>query len=563
MSAFSKNDPRKGTDAAPMTEKQRAELKEAKSLRAYTITFIVVMVLAVAIAVAAVVKTNFENSGYREQHTTALTVESHSFTAAELNYFYIDSISSAYNNWYNKYGNYMSYFLSMMNLDLTKSLSSQVYDTANNRTWADYFVDAAVANAKNTVALYDLAVAEKHTLTEDEQTTLDTKIKNLSVNANYNKYSSVNAYLKAMYGNGADESTYTKYLEMTALADSYYAAHYYALSYTDEEIRNYDSEHAKEFNNYSFAIYPLSANSFLQGGTTSEDGKTTTYSDEEKAASVIAAKEAADSLLKGTTQDLLDKYIKALDINKESTTAASTQVNDTLYSGFSGSYPTNVLDWITAEDRKEGDVTVLENATTTKDEDGEETTTINGYYVVLFKGMDPNTVKLSNVRHILAQYEGGTKDDSNNTVYSDEEKAAAKAEAEALLNEWKAGEATEDSFAALADEKTDDTGSKGVGGLYENIYPTAGYVETFRDWACADHQPGDTEIIESEFGYHVMYYVGDSELNYRDTMISNTLKSDAQNEWNTALAEAVKAELKDISLLSLDLIITPSTTSAS
>ena len=139
-------------------------------------------------------------------------------------------------------------------------------------------------------------------------------------------------------------------------------------------------------------------------------------------------------------------------------------------------------------------------------------------------------------------------------TYSDEEKAAAKAEAEEILAGFKAGEATEASFAALAAEKTDDTGSAANGGLYENIYPGQ-MVASFEDWCYADHKAGDTGIVESEYGYHIMYFVGDSDVTYRDFQITNKLRSNDVNAWYTALVEAVEATDGDMTYINKDLVL--------
>ena len=95
--------------------------------------------------------------------------------------------------------------------------------------------------------------------------------------------------------------------------------------------------------------------------------------------------------------------------------------------------------------------------TTSKDEDGNETKTLTGYYVVRFESSTENKEPLANVRHILVKFEGGTTENGE-TVYSDEEKATAKQEAEKLLQEWKDGEATEESMPVLylpVDKKTE------------------------------------------------------------------------------------------------------------
>lgn len=116
------------------------------------------------------------------------------------------------------------------------------------------------------------------------------------------------------------------------------------------------------------------------------------------------------------------------------------------------------------------------------------------------------------VRHILVAPEGGTTDESGNTTYSEEEWAAAKAEAQRILDEWKNGEATEESFAALVPTYTDDGGSAATGGLYEDVNIDAGYVVNFKTWASdASRKSGDTEIVETEFGYHIMYFVSGAD----------------------------------------------------
>lgn len=120
--------------------------------------------------------------------------------------------------------------------------------------------------------------------------------------------------------------------------------------------------------------------------------------------------------------------------------------------------------------------------------------------------------KLVDVRHILVQVKGGTADESGNTVYSDEEWAACEAEAQAILDQWLAGEKTEESFAALANEKSEDPGSNTNGGLYEDVYQGQ-MVEPFETW-CFDEsrQYEDYGLVRTSYGYHVMFYVGSEPL---------------------------------------------------
>ena len=127
----------------------------------------------------------------------------------------------------------------------------------------------------------------------------------------------------------------------------------------------------------------------------------------------------------------------------------------------------------------------------------------------------PSTI---NVRHILISSEESTTGDdadaTEETVSEEELLEAARQEAQAILDQWKAGEATEDSFAALAKEFSTDPGSASNGGLYEEVNP-GDMVTAFNDW-CFDpeRKPGDTGLVETDYGIHIMYFVSASETEY-------------------------------------------------
>ena len=125
------------------------------------------------------------------------------------------------------------------------------------------------------------------------------------------------------------------------------------------------------------------------------------------------------------------------------------------------------------------------------------------------EGVTKDAGNVASVRHLLVMPEGGvTVEETQETVYTEEELAAALKKAEDLLKQWKAGDATEESFAALVEENTDDSGSLGTGGLYENIAPGSSYVEEFLAWAIDPARVvGETDIVKTQFGYHIMYYV--------------------------------------------------------
>lgn len=134
-----------------------------------------------------------------------------------------------------------------------------------------------------------------------------------------------------------------------------------------------------------------------------------------------------------------------------------------------------------------------------------------------------------NVRHILIAPEA---DDEGNI--SDEAKEDAKTEAERILEEWKSGDATEDSFGDLANEYSTDPGSNTNGGLYEDVAPGQ-MVTEFDDWIFGDgRQAGDTDIVETQYGYHIIYYVGATENYYWKSTVESELR---YRDYNSAITE--------------------------
>lgn len=116
--------------------------------------------------------------------------------------------------------------------------------------------------------------------------------------------------------------------------------------------------------------------------------------------------------------------------------------------------------------------------------------------------INKDDTKMVNVRHILIT---PTEQDEEGN-YTDAAWAEAEKKAQDLLAEWQSGEHTEDSFALMATENSADTGSASNGGLYEEVYP--GQMVTEFDAWCFDaaRKPGDTGIVKTSYGYHVMYF---------------------------------------------------------
>ena len=448
----------------------------------------------------------------------ALKVNGIEIPAIVLNYIYLDTI----NEYINQYGQWISYIL-----DVTKPLSQQYIGTDSNETWADHFLDTAIDSAKNTYALYAAAKEAGHTLTAFEQETMDGLSEDMYSYVKDYGYESVDAYLLAVYGEGASIESYMEYYNVVMMASSYYSAYAEKLqdSYTADILKEFEGEESYKYHSYTYYTHYLDAKSFSSTEALQE-----------------AAKTLSDS--SNNTVDLLNAAIAELEKQSNATDSSNeyskaVEYKNTLYSRINAS----LQEWLRDSARKAGDIGAFPYYTS--DSSGNQT--LNGYYVVLFQDVNDNRFPLVNVRHILVAFEGGSYDKTTGqTVYTEADKNKAKNEAMLIYNNWLNGEKTEESFAEMAKLYTDD-GNGDVGGIYNNVYPGQ-MVQTFNDW-CFDQsrKPGDHGLVETEYGYHVMFYSGDSETSFHDYMSSNDKLTKDMEAWQKALLEAAVLETIDTS----------------
>ena len=168
-------------------------------------------------------------------------------------------------------------------------------------------------------------------------------------------------------------------------------------------------------------------------------------------------------------------------------------------------------EWLLDSARKAGDITLAEN----------DTGSSVNYYVAVFEERLRDEENSRSVRHIL--FRAG----SGNETPTQEQFDEAEQKAQDILDQWKAGEATEDSFAALASTSSEDTGSKSGGGLIDQITSNSPYMEPFRDWAVDPaRQEGDTGLVKTDYGWHVMYYSSTDDPIWRLTVTDGLAQED-------------------------------------
>ena len=109
-----------------------------------------------------------------------------------------------------------------------------------------------------------------------------------------------------------------------------------------------------------------------------------------------------------------------------------------------------------------------------------------------------------NLRHILLVPSDAETDENGELTASTSAWNDCKSNATDLLKKW-SNNPTEANFAELAFAHSDDTGSSVNGGLYANL--SKGQLAPELDEWCFDEtrQKGDTAVIRSDSGYHILY----------------------------------------------------------
>jgi len=489
-------------------DQNETKQREERAARRNRVIYIIIGVAAALLAIFTVVW----NSGLIQRTVAAVTVGDRSYSAAHLQYYY----QTAYN--YEKA--MASYGLSGFNSSI--SAKSQTYNEAEGTTYYDYFMKQALEELKWYSAMAQSAKKDGYVLDQEGQEAVNSAMSSLKTQALTSGYGSVPALLKGNYGAYVTEGVYKQLLEERVTASSYAQGHSDSLEYSDEELEAYYQENKDNLDHFALSYFVFRAST--QTSTTDEAGNTVELTEEQQQALFEAdkaemqqkAEEVLAALEGGADFRALEEEYEPYGAYENETRIGSSVTED-------------FADWAKEAGRQAGDLTLTEY-------DGG---TSYVYYVARFEDRVRDEDPTSYVRHILVAAE----QDSDAAQPTEEQYAAAREKAEQLLAGWEAGEATEESFGALAVEHSADTSSASNGGLMSSpVTKYSGYVDPFTDWALAPaRQPGDTGIVQntgsSTKGWHIMYFVNWEDPSWKYTA-RNTLRSEAYTEWSNAIVEA-------------------------
>lgn len=348
-------------------------------------------------------------------------------------------------------------------------------------TLRDDFLTSVEVQAKTGEYFYWQAIENGYELDDAEKEELDGIIDQYSSMASQSQVT-LNHYLSIMFGPGVTENVFRDFFTKNTLANKYYKDVVGSFTYDQAIIDETYEANPDNYNEVDYRSY------LFTGIKNSSDSEESEDPDLEQ-----AKKDAEDFLAEVTDEASFKKLATTLTIKDETTDEDSTDTEETDTTLSEGSkkasLSTDLGEWLFSDERSANDTTIIEET--------------SGYRVVLFLDKyKPTDTGSYDSRHILFKIE---EDDEEKT----DEKMKAKAEE--ILAEYNAGPKTEESFAELAKEYSDDTGSASDGGLYEDI-AVGSFVPEYEEYAIDPaRKEGDVEIVKSSYGYHIVYFISSTE----------------------------------------------------
>lgn len=472
-------------------EEKEKEKKEERISTTVGIVFLVALVCLVA---------SFPIRTYLATHETYVVINGEEVNKVEFDYAY----NTSKNNYITQYGSYLSYF----GLDTSKDLSTQMY--SDTLTWQDYFEQNAVESLKQNKALMAEAKAAGFTYdTTDEYNTFKETIKTSAAAAGV----SDKEYVRSIYGSYATMGRIEEYVKNDMVMNAYYQKLQEDNAPGDDEIQSYYEENKATYDSVDYRLTTIEADLPTEptelADPVEETAADTTGTTDGTAATDTTqdtAYQPSDAEIAKAMEDA-----KVLADDAEQTVAKDGEAHE---NEKKSSVNYMISDWLFDDARKAGDTTVITNDNS------------HCYYVVAFEKRYLDETPSADVRVIIP-----TEDKTG----------------EEILEEWKNGAATEDSFAELCKKYTQDTSAVENGGLFEQVTKT-GMTEELSNWIFdSSRQAGDTVAITVSDTTYVLYYIGQDQpewkINIKNTLVSDTMSQHVQDITADVTVEDPKGKL--------------------
>lgn len=444
--------------------------KAAKKQNGKTILITICVILAALLVIGLAVYNRLKNTGITLRGQKAVESENFEVTGTMMPYF----ISSQYQS--------ISPYFEYLGVDTSKSLKSQPCPLMEEGSWFDYIVTGAKQMVGEILSLCEAAKANGVELDDENKQFIEETVESVRATAAAGGYT-LNSYLSAMFGSGMNEKDMRACLNLTELASKYSTQFTDGLTYTAEDREAYYNENKEQFMTADLYAFETKIADFM---LTDTDGNPIG----DAADAVAKVQEAADKFDGVKTADEFKALVSAyaIDVLGKTEEEAAQIADDSLAKNVAVNiFGEDVNAWLA--DAQVGDLYV--NAAQKNEDD---VTTYDVYLVDRAAARDET--KTRDVRHLLVSNEEYEDDTEVNRIYA----------------EWEEAGFTEDKLIELVGQYSADTGSVEAGGLYTDV-AVGDMVPAFNDWLFDEsRQTGDHDIVESEYGWHIMYYVGEGEL---------------------------------------------------
>ena len=472
-------------------EEKEKEKKEERISTAVGIVFLVALVCLVA---------SFPIRTYLATHETYVVINGEEVNKVEFDYVY----NTTKNNYITQYGSYLSYF----GLDTSKDLSTQMY--SDTLTWQDYFEQNAVESLKQNKALMAEAKAAGFTYdTTDEYNTFKETIKTSAASAGV----SDKEYVRSIYGSYATMGRIEEYVKNDMVMNAYYQKLQEDNAPSDDEIQSYYEENKATYDSVDYRLTTIEADLPTEPTELADPVEETAADTTGTTDGTTAADSTQDTAYQPSDAEIAKAMedAKVLADDAEQTVAKDGEAHE---NEKKSSVNYMISDWLFDDARKAGDTTVITNDNS------------HCYYAVAFEKRYLDETPSADVRVIIP-----TEDKTG----------------EEILEEWKNGAATEDSFAELCKKYTQDTSAVENGGLFEQVTKT-GMTEELSNWIFdSSRQAGDTVAITVSDTTYVLYYIGQDQpewkINIKNTLVSDTMSQHVQDITADVTVEDPKGKL--------------------
>ena len=472
-------------------EEKEKEKKEERISTSVGIVFLVALVCLVA---------SFPIRTYLATHETYVVINGEKVNKVEFDYVY----NTSKNNYITQYGSYLSYF----GLDTSKDLSTQMY--SDTLTWQDYFEQNAVESLKQNKALMAEAKAAGFTYdTTDEYNTFKETIKTSAAAAGV----SDKEYVRSIYGSYATMGRIEEYVKNDMVMNAYYQKLQEDNAPSDDEIQSYYEENKATYDSVDYRLTTIEADLPTEPTELADPAEETAADTTGTTDGTAATDTTQDTAYQPSDAEIAKAMedAKVLADDAEQTVAKDGEAHE---NEKKSSVNYLISDWLFDDARKAGDTTVITNDNS------------HCYYVVAFEKRYLDETPSADVRVIIP-----TEDKTG----------------EEILEEWKNGAATEDSFAELCKKYTQDTSAVENGGLFEQVTKT-GMTEELSNWIFdSSRQAGDTVAITVSDTTYVLYYIGQDQpewkINIKNTLVSDTMSQHVQDITADVTVEDPKGKL--------------------